>query len=116
MFKAYKASDQQWIEWIRKADQKEEKIWAFRFFGLAGISVLVSVTGMLFGKIEFIGIAVGALLFFLMGAAKLNNYRLYGIIQSLTCDSEGKSEKSREPGAVVNASAAVGKPESRLHD
>ncbi|MGB0763406.1 MAG: hypothetical protein ACPGO0_05610, partial [Acidimicrobiales bacterium] len=49
-------------------------------------------------------------------ARKLNNYRLYGIIQSLTCDSEGNSEKSREPGAVVNAGAAVGKSESRLHD
>ena len=97
MFKAYKASDQQWIEWIRKSDQKEEKVWAFRFFGLAGISLFISVAGILFGRIEFIGISVGALLFLLMGAAKLNNSRLYGIIQSLADESDRHDKNSREP-------------------
>jgi len=109
MFKAYKASDQQWIEWIQKADQKEEKIWAIRFFGFAGLALLVSLVGLIFGRIEFIGAAMGALLFFLMGAAKLNNYRLYGIIQSLAAETGRPVKQSREP---VDADNPVNPPKN----
>ena len=32
MLKAYKAPDQQWIEWIKQTDPEKEKAWAYRFF------------------------------------------------------------------------------------
>ena len=103
MFKAYKASDQQWIEWICKTDLKEEKKLAIGFFLLATAVFLVSIVGLAFGKYEFAPGILGALPIFLMGLAKLNNFRLYGIIQSLSNEGHQLTEGNREPVAGINS-------------
>jgi len=83
MLKSYKASDQQWIEWIQKTKIEDEKRWAYIFFGLAIISPAVAVIGVFLGRIEFLPGILAGMFFGIMGFAKINNFRLYRIIQSL---------------------------------
>lgn len=95
MFKANKASDQQWIDWIKQSDPENEKAWSYRFFALALIVMLGSLTGAVFIQIEFIGLTFAALAIYFLGLAKLNNHRLYRIIQQLSEAQESPENQSR---------------------
>ncbi|CAA6697548.1 Unannotated [Lentimonas sp. CC19] len=84
MFKAYKASDQQWIEWIKQSDPEKEKVWAYCFLAISVIVLLGSILGAILIKFELFGLILAALATYFLGIAKLNNYRLYRIIHKLS--------------------------------
>lgn len=116
MMKAYKASDQQWVDWICKSDPEEEKKWAIRFFLLALVVFLFSVIGVSLGKYEFASGILGALPMFLMGVAKLNNFRLYRIIQGLAPESYQHQKNDLEPGDTDNPCNPPDNSKNQLDD
>jgi uncharacterized Tic20 family protein len=81
--KVIKASDEEWVDRISRQNIAVEKRWAIIFILCAAILLAYGIIGIIFIDTHHLVFAIASLIFYVMGIAKYNNFRLYRIIQNL---------------------------------